>query len=293
MDLDSLKTFLAITETGSFTSAGHRVGRTQSAVSQQIKKMEDRLGRTLLDRRGGQVSLTEDGRKLLPYAREMLNLEERVLGEFTETTTGGRITLGIPELYTEYLLPKIIPEFQAQFPNVEVSLTHNESPFLLKTLQEGALDLTLYTDLEGGRVGPDKLFTEDIAWIGPQHVRLEDQEVLPVVMWREGSNYRRIVLSTLERAGRAYRVAMTTQSVSGMLAAIAAGVGVGCVTPINFSPRLRVIDPVAGLPPIARLTLFLDRGRSRQSAAAKALGDHIVQVGRVLAEELHPAGQPL
>ena len=88
MDLDSLRTFLAITETGSFTSAGHRVGRTQSAVSQQIRKMEDRLGQPLLERRGGAVSLTEGGRVLLPYAREMLNLEDQVLGELAQERAG-------------------------------------------------------------------------------------------------------------------------------------------------------------------------------------------------------------
>ena len=286
MDLDSLKTFLAITETGSFTSAGHRVGRTQSAVSQQIRKMEDRLGQPLLERRGGAVSLTEGGRVLLPYAREMLNLEDQVLGEFAQERAGSRVTLGIPELYTEYLLPRILPGFQTAFPNVEISLVHSESPILLKKLQDGSLDLTLYTDLEGGRVGPDELFAEDIRWIGPQHAKPEELDVLPVVAWREGSNYRRIVLTALERAGRPYRIAMTTQSVSGMLAAIAAGVGIGCVSPINFSPRLRVIDETAGLPPIARLTLFLDRGAERDTAA-RALADHIVSVGQTLAEELH------
>lgn len=290
MDLDSLKSFIAIHETGSFTSAGNRVGRTQSAVSQQVKKLEARIGSPLFNRRSGAISLTEAGQRLLPYAREMLNLEERALAEFSLSEFGGRITLGVPELYAEFLLPLILPDFQKQYPNVEISLTHRESPVLLKMVQDGSLDLSLFTDLEGGRVGPDKLFSERVQWIGPVSSKLEDQDTIPVVVWREGTNYRRTILSSLESASIPYRIALTTQSVGGLLSAIAAGVGIGAVTPVNFSKKLRVIEPDAGLPVLPRLTLFLHRGNTKNSKVARALGDHIVTVGKSLAKKFHSPG---
>ncbi len=276
MDIEALKTFLAITDTGSFTGAGLRVGRTQSAVSQQIKKLEEQLGHPLLTRGSGGTSLTDAGARLMPLAREVVDAHERVLAAFGASSRGGRVAVGIPELYAERLVPVILPGFQAAYPDIEVSITQDETAGLIRGLRDGRLNLTLYTDATGEAGEGDALYQSPIVWASANGTELEAKSPIPVVVWREGTHHRRVMLEMLERAGVPYRIALTTQSVSGILTAIEAGIGVGLILEINLTDRMRKVPKTAGLPSGPAPVVYLAENRSvARNPAARALAKHI------------------
>ena len=276
MDVDALKTFLAITDTGSFTGAGLRVGRTQSAVSQQIRKLEERLDCRLLTRNSGGTALTGEGMRLMPLAREVLDAHDRMLAAFGASAGGGRVAVGIPELYAERLVPLILPEFQAAYPDVEVSIMQDETAGLVRALRDGRLDITLYTDATGEAGEGDALYRSQIVWACAKDLRLEAKRPIPVVVWREGTHHRRVMLEMLERAGLPYRIALTTQSVSGILTAVEAGIGLGLVLEINLTDRMRTVPPDAGMPNGPAPVVYLSENPSvARNPAARALADHI------------------
>lgn len=279
MDIDSLKFFLAITDTGSFTGAGLRVGRTQSAVSQQIKKLEDQIGRTLLVRGSNGVSLTDEGARLVPLARDVLDAHDRMLAAFGAGTRGGRVAIGVPELYAEKLVPLILPGFQEAYPNIEVSITQDETSGLMRAFRDGQLDITLYTDVTGELGDGDALYQSPIVWACARGLDLETRRPMPVVVWREGSHHRRVMLAALERAGVPYRVALTTQSISGILTAVEAGIGLGLILRINLTEGMRVLSAEAGLPQLSAPVVYLSENASAaRNPAARALADHIRSV---------------
>ncbi len=276
MDTDILKSFLAITDTGSFTGAGLRVGRTQSAVSQQIKKLEEQLGHPVLNRNSSGTTLTDEGARLVPLAREVLDANERMLAAFGACAGGGRVAVGIPELYAERLVPVILPDFQATHPDVEVSIMQDESAGLIRALRDGRLDITLYTDVTGEAGDGNALYESPMVWACAKDLRLEAKRPMPVVVWREGTHHRRFMLEMLERAGVPYRIALTTQSVSGILTAVEAGIGLGLILGINLTDKMRPVPKEAGLPIASAPVVYLSENPSvSRNPAAHALADHI------------------
>ncbi|QMU57387.1 MAG: LysR family transcriptional regulator [Boseongicola sp.] len=276
MDIDTLRTFLAITETGSFTGAGSRVGRTQSAISQQIRKLEDRLGVSLLVRGGQGTSLTAAGTRLVPLAREVIDAHDRALAAFGGEGRGGRVALGVPELYGERLVPLILPEFREKYPDVEVTIEQNETAGLLQSLNSGRLDMTLFTDAEGAvGVGP-ALYRNEVVWACAKDLELEKLRPLPVVVWREGSHHRRVMLGGLDRAGLPYRIALSTQSVSGIMSAVSAGIGLGMILRLNLSKDMREVPASVGLPKPTPPVLYLAEHESTvRNPAAIAMARHV------------------
>ena len=279
MDIDVLKTFLAITETGSFTLAGDRVGRTQGAVSQQIKRLEEEIGRAVLTRSPAGVDLTEDGQRLLPYARDILGAHDRALAAFGKgIEETGTIVLGMPEVYAEAVLPRILPRFQALYPGVAVHLVLRDSLALLRMLRDGAVDLSFVTESESGDLSGPLVFEEHPVWVAPRGQVLEALDPLPIVTWREGTNYRQEVTGALDRVGRAYRIAVSTQSVGGIVTSVAAGLGIAAMTARNATRALRIIGPEAGLPQLPTLRVRLERGAATGNRLARAFEAHVAEV---------------
>ena len=192
MDTDLIKSFIAVTETGSFTRAGDRVGRTQAAVSQQVKRLEGQLGATLLRRNAAGVSLTPDGRRFLTHAHRILTAETEALSAMGRTETGGFLGIGMPEIYTATLLPPLLHRVRSLFPDITVTLEIRESAGLLNLMRDGMLDLCFVTDRETpGLTGP-VVHTDQVIWVGPQNAReLARERPLPIVLWRQGTEYRR------------------------------------------------------------------------------------------------------
>src|SRR3954462_649335 len=148
IDIDQLRTFIAISETGSFTRAAEVVHKTQSAVSMQMKRLEERLRRAIFARDGRASKLTEDGERLLDYARRIVKLNIEALAAFSDAELTGRVRLGLPDDYADRYLPEIMARFSRAYPSVELTVMCEPTPMLVDRVQNNDLDLAIITHVE-------------------------------------------------------------------------------------------------------------------------------------------------
>src|ERR1700686_5119500 len=151
LDIDQLRTFLAIVETGSFTRAAEIVHKTQSAVSMQMRRLEERLERPIFARDGRASKLTEDGERLLDYARRIVKLNVEALATFSKTELSGRVRLGVPDDYADRYLPEIMARFSRAYPGVELTVICEPSVDLLERIYATEIDLAIVTNCESKR----------------------------------------------------------------------------------------------------------------------------------------------
>ncbi len=257
IDPDLLRTFSLIAEEGSFTRVARQVGRTQSAVSMQVQRLEALLGRTLLLRaRGGSVQLTAHGRFLLSRAREVLALNDDIWRTFREPSVAGRVRLGTPDDYALRYLPTILMRFAETHPAVEVDVISASSGELVELMRAGELDLTLCSEgSEPPRAAAVPLWRGPLVWVTSERNSPHRQDPLPLALGHPGCFWRRAALLSLERAGRRYRIAYTSSSQVGTHAPVMAGLAV-TVSTISWLPE--------GLRPLAA---------GREPARAAAIRD--------------------
>ena len=216
LDLDVLRTFVAIAETGSFTTAANAVFRTPSAVSMQIKKLEDILGRSVFSRDARSVTLTTDGEMLLGYARRMLSINREAVSKFIVPDISGVVRLGSPDDYGERVLPHVLKRFAQSHPSIAVDVTIDQSSNLRRRMDDRALDITLLTNsLKVNLDGAEIMLTEPIVWAGAKGGCAHLREPLPVSMWEEGCAWRAGALEALGREGRNYRIAYMSAHTTG------------------------------------------------------------------------------
>ena len=191
LDLDVLRTFVAIAETGSFTTAATAVFRTPSAVSMQIKKLEDILGCSVFSRDARSVTLTTDGEMLLGYARRMLAVNREAVSKFIIPDISGVVRLGSPDDYGERVLPHVLKRFAQTHPSVAVDVIIDQSVNLRRRMDDRALDITLVTNsYKNSMAGAEVLLTEPIVWAGAKGGCAHMREPLPVSIWEEGCAWR-------------------------------------------------------------------------------------------------------
>ncbi len=256
LDLDVLRTFVAIAETGSFTTAAAAVFRTPSAVSMQIKKLEDILGRSVFARDARSVTLTIDGEMLLGYARRLLAINREVVSKFIVPDIVGVVRLGSPDDYGERVLPHILKRFAQSHPSIAVDVTIEQSVNLRRRMDDRALDITLLTNsYRSSAIGAEVLLTEPIVWAGAKGGCAHLREPLPVSIWEEGCVWRAGALEALGREGRNYRVAYMSSHSTGQRAAIMTDLAVAPFGRTLLSEGIVALGPEHGLPPLGRYQL--------------------------------------
>jgi len=274
---DLLRSFVSAIDTGSFTRAAGAVGRTQSAVSLQIRRLEQMLGARLFLRDAHRLTLTAEGATVAQYARRMLALNDEVLALLHSPGLSGRVRLGVPYEYAAALLPVILGRFAQSHPNVTLEVTSDLTRNLLRRYREGAFDLVLALhdpDSPGGRV----IVTEPLLWFaGADHDRWQ-QRPLPLVLAPPPCVYRGRILAALTAQGVPLRVAYLSSSHEAVLAAVRAGLGISAMAQSTIPADARLLPPGAGLPPLGRLDLRLHgaTGRAPQEAVSH-LADYIAQ----------------
>ncbi len=275
IDADLFKTFLAIAETGSFTRAADEVHKTQSAVSMQVKKLEERIGRPLFERGGRAVRLTPDGQRMLDYAQRIVRLNEEALAAFTEPSLQGLVTLGVPDDYAERLLPRVLSAFARTHPHVELVVNCHSSQTLCGLISDGKLDLAIIT----GDVGPaDQLVIrrETLHWVSsPVHcTHLADP--LPLAVGPACCSWRMIAINALDAARRPYRIAYTSSAAVVLSSAVASGLAVSVLPESAIRPDLHVLTEADGFPALPPCDIALLRGRRAATPIHNALADHIL-----------------
>jgi DNA-binding transcriptional LysR family regulator len=228
---DILRTFVAAARALNFTHAARHVHLTQSAVSMQINRLERDLGKVLFRRITRGVELTADGEALLKYARRLLHLHDEALASLTQPDVDGLIRLGAAEEYASQHMPGILRHFGKRYPLVRVDLYCDLSDNLLQMLHRGELDLCLCNS-ENGEHGGEFLRHEPVVWVAPKDVEVERESPLPLAVFHKGCIFRKWAIQALADQGVAYRVAYSSPSTNGVLAAVKAGLA---VAPIGAS----------------------------------------------------------
>jgi DNA-binding transcriptional LysR family regulator len=282
LDPDLLRSFVFIAEDGSFSRAAERVGRTQSAVSMQMQRLEAALGKRLFTRgRGGQVTLTSHGATLLERARELLSLNDQIWNTFHTPQVQGRVRLGSPDDYALRYLPLVLKSFADTHPGVEVAVDCAPSIELFPKLRAGELDLSLLSEGEEVAGWPSiELWRGPLRWITSDRHAPHRLDPLPLALSRTSCSWGKAAISALEAEGRNYRLAYTSASQMGTHAPVMAGLAV-TVSTISWVPDgLRVVRREEGLPDLPDFGIMLARGRDAQQPVTDVLARHITDTFR-------------
>lgn len=278
LDPDLLRSFVLIAEGGSFTRAAQAVGRTQSAVSMQIRRLEETLGQPLLLRSARGVEPTRHGQWLLEHARRLLALHDEIHATFRQPVVAGPVRLGSPDDYAIRWLPGILAGFAAAHPAVQVEVTCAPSHELVERLEEGELDLTLISE---GNEPPGArarwLWRGPLLWVGRPEVAR--RRPVPLALASGGCSWRMAALTALEAAELPWRMTYTAASLSGSLAVALAGLAVTVSMPTPLPDGVRQLGAEEGLPPLPDFAIGLLRGPG--STVAEALARHIEESFRL------------
>ncbi len=275
-----LRTFVKTVDTGSFTRAAEAVGRTQSAVSLQIRRLEDLLDAQLFVRGSHRVRLTEQGTMLLEYGRRMLALNDEAVGSLFRPKVAGSVRLGAPHEYTASLLPVILGKFAQSHPKVMLEVTCDLSKNLLKRMDEGEFDLVVALHDGPDDSGGIKVLTEPLVWVtSPDHARHEERP-LSLVVAPPPCIYRNRVLLNLNRQAVPWQIAYTSSSYSGIIAAVRAGLGVTVLAESTVPDGVRRLGERDGFPEMGSLEVRLHTAAASStpavpSEAAERLSDYI------------------
>lgn len=276
LDIDQLKTFAAIADSGSFTRAADIVHKTQSAVSMQMKRLEERVGRPIFERDGRQSRLTEDGQRLLDFARRILKLNHECLATFDDAELTGRVRLGVPDDYADRYLPEILARFARSNPRAEVTVVCEPTETLAGRIASSDLDLAIITDCDAARA-PEIVRVEQLLWVTAARGTAHDENPIPLALGRPSCGWRRIALDTLERAGRPCRISYSSAGAAAICAAVLAGLAVSVVPESSVRPGMRILGMADGYPALPACEIGLIRNRFEQTPLAEALATHIIQ----------------
>ena len=284
LEINLMRTFVMLVEEQSVTRVARRLNRTQPAISFQIGRLSDAVGRPLFEYDLRHPRLTRHGEMLLPYARQMLKMHDEAYSRLSNEEIAGRVTLGCPDLYAAFLLPETLASFRAAYPGIEVTVRCALSAQLAEEISEGRVDVALATKMPN--VHPvvssiTVLRNEPLVWLGAKSGTAFQDKVLPLALLPEGNLYRDYALQALNEVGRAWRIACVSESIAGMEAMALADAAVIVLAESVKVSGLRRLTERDGLPPLPPVELVLWQRKHGISAAADHLAHHIERdVGR-------------
>lgn len=274
LDVDLLKTFLAIADTGSFTKAAEEVHKTQSAISMQMKRLEELLGVPLFAKDGRMSRFTPDGERLVDYARRIVSFNDEVVSVFTKPELAGTIRFGTPDDYAEKFLPEILARFARTHPLITVDVDCVGSSELFVRVKRGEMDLALVT--HGCDIVTDEpVRREQLVWVTSMRHCAHMAEVLPLAVSHAGCEWRSKVLKALDRQQRKYRVAYSTPNSNAVNAAVMQGLAVGAMPELCVRPGMRVLTEKDGFPTLGSFDIGLMRKPGKSNKAIDALALHV------------------
>lgn len=269
LDTQTLRSFLAVAETGGFTSASRRVHRSQSAVSMQIKKLEEIVGGALFDRSTQGVRLTGQGERLIGYARRMVAIHDEAMRAICGDVVEGAVRIGVMDDYATHVLPPIFAEFERRFSRIDLEVTTGMTADLLGELGN-AFDLVLATQPMGTKSG-HVLRSEDTCWAYAARLPVPDFDVLPLALLARGNLFRNWATGALDAVGIRWRVVYSSTSISAIESAAAAGIALTVVKRSTARRDLRLLGKHDGLPPLPTSEIALHRAPAATSSAVSHL----------------------
>ncbi|RJF96504.1 LysR family transcriptional regulator [Noviherbaspirillum cavernae] len=274
LDLDLLRTFIAVAESGGFTSAARRLHRTQSTVSQQILRLEDSAGAVLFDRSSRLVVLTEEGERLLGFARRILKLNDEAFEVLANGLAEGVLRLGVPEDFTTQMLTRVLAGFARRHPQLRLDVTSDLSARLLHAYDMQELDIVLVKQLVGSRTAIAS-WPERLRWIDSRVHPAFARDPVPLAVFPQRGMYRDDMIEALNASGRRWRISYCSTSLTSLQAAVADGLGISLLPARAVTRRHRIIGPRSGLPVVNTVELAL-HCRPDASPAVRQLADCLI-----------------
>jgi len=276
IELSLLKSFLAVVEHGNFLTAANAVGRSPSAITVQIRKLEDQLGHALFARDARSTKLTKHGQTLLPHAKRMIAMEAGILTEFSKEQITGSVRLGVPDDVIERFPMRTLRQFNDDNPGITLIIEIGHTPALLKAVDDKTLDLAIITYAEGikGVTTTEKIMHEPEVWAASASGIAWEKKPLPIALWDEGWAWYGSAVNILDKAGIDYTIILQCENISGRKSAIAADLAVGPL-PVSYLDEDVVLAPgLQDLPKLPEYGLGL-KVRKEPTQAIEAAASHI------------------
>lgn len=274
LDIDLLRTFLAIAETGALSRAAPRIGRTQAAISMQVKRLEEMIGQPLLVRRGRGVTLTHEGERLVARAQDILGLHDEAVADLTGRGLAGVLRFGCPDDYAAAFLPALIGGFAEAHPGVLLDVVCASTPRLTERLRDHAIDLALVSVASPEPV-QDVIRREPLVWVMQPGGEILTRDILPLALSDPDAVDHLAARRGLEAQARAYRVAYASGSLTGLVSLVRSGQAIAVMARAAVPPDLVEIEPAAGLPPLPILGIVIAEARTRPPALVRAFAAHV------------------
>jgi DNA-binding transcriptional LysR family regulator len=258
LDMELLRTFVAVVERESFAAAAQSVTRSQSAVTQQMQRLESHTGKRLFERIGRGKRLTAEGRQLLDYARRLLAINDEACMAIDGRSVTGEVRLGAPHDIADTILPNLLAHCSTLYPELKIAIHMGRSPHLVQSLRQGDIDMTVAA-CEAPELRALTLRTSPIVWMCAPNYRHDPARPLPLIVAAESSLFRRLAIEHLDHAGVPWRITYTSPTVVGVRAAVRAGLGVTARSVEMLGNDLRVLGDDAALPrlPDVSFNLYL------------------------------------
>ena len=275
LDNDQLRTLVAIAEAGSFTRAAGDVHKTQAAVSMQMRRLEETVGRPLFVKSGRVNRITADGEHLLEYARRILALSDEAMTVFNEPELAGHVRIGTPDDYAERFLPGIFARFARTHPLVEVDINCQASHRLMAQIKEGETDLAIATHADCGQHG-EVIRREGLCWVASPRHKIEERDTLPLAVGPATCSWRQAAAQALDAHKRPYRVLYTSPSATALSAAVLSGLAISVFPESAVRPGMRRLGEEDGFPDLPNCDIALLRAAGSTSSSVDALAAHVI-----------------
>jgi DNA-binding transcriptional LysR family regulator len=276
LSMDVLRTFVTGWELGSFSKAAQRLGRSQSAISTQLRRLEEQAGKALFKKSGRSLALTSAGESLLSYAKRILELNDEAIDGLKDPEVEGWVRLGIPQDFAEGWLTGVLGQFARSHPKVRVEVRAEQNVAIVERLVQGELDLAL-TWGSDDKVRAEPLIDLPMVWIGrPDWAGLRHlgSEPLALIAFEPPCVFRSAGIAALDQVGLGWRLSFTSPSLAGLWAATEAGLGVTLRTTIGLPRSLTVLKPAtSGLPVLPKVQLTLCRKKRGGAAVVNRLAE--------------------
>lgn len=274
LDIRVLRSLLVATETGSITEAARRLGRTQPAITLQLQRLEETIGKPLFTHEGRRMALSPSGETVVTYARSILRLHDELLARMLSPDIQGDVVLGTPDLYAAFMLPDILAIFRKAFPHIKIQLRCALSTPLVEMVQKRKIDIALVTrmnDFAGGQV----VRREQLLWMTGGNSEAHLENPVPLALLPSGNIYRDYAIECLERIGRRWRIACESESVGGLQAATFSGMAATVLGRSALVSGMRELLPEEGFPVLPKVDLLLYKAQGPTSSAAHALHEYL------------------
>lgn len=277
LEIDLLRTFAVIAETHALSRAASRVGRTQAAISMQVKRLEQIVNQPLLNRTGRGVILTAHGERLLVHAQKILRYHDEAMAELSGKGLSGTIRFGCPDDYAAVFLPHLLRGFASQHPQVLVEVFCASTPRLLDCLKNHALDLAL-TSVPESEKGEAIIRREPLVWVGYAGSNAASLDPLQLALSDPDTLDHQAARKCLDQAGKSYRVAYASGSVAGLTAVVRSGQAIAVLTQTAVPSDLQILPLDSGLPSLPSVGITLKLDSDQPAVLVSAFAEHVRQV---------------